>query len=463
MAHQALRQRSGRGLRGGSWQRAWASAALLTLVAGELAACEKKPAPEEVQRAVQLTALTLAAAPGSSLPNLRTAADGSVLVSWTEPVVPAGTAGSAQPSSPAAAHALRWAELSPSGFGPPATVATGTDWLINWADFPSVTRLGPRTLLAHWLRKRKPPSGKGMAGYDIELTRSDDGGGTWSLPWRPHGDDTETEHGFVSVVPRGQGGALVLWLDGRAFAGLDEEGAEQRASMALRYAVLEPSAGGGDAAAPAVDTSLELDPRTCSCCQTAAVATGDAVLVAYRDRSADEIRDIAVTRFAGGRWSAPALVHADGWHIDGCPVNGPALAARGQRVAVAWYTAAGERPQVKLALSEDGGVTFGAPVRIDQGNPQGRVDVALAGELAVVSWQELAGPVVELRVRAVDLRGATPAARASQPIAAVAAGRVSGFPQLAVQGGDAILVWTNADAGGKTAVAAARIALSALR
>jgi hypothetical protein len=37
-----------------------------------------------------------------------------------------------------------------------------------------------------------------------------------------------------------------------------------------------------------------------------------------------------------GGWTRPRVVHADGWKIDACPVNGPAAASDGAlRVAVA--------------------------------------------------------------------------------------------------------------------------------
>ena len=85
-------------------------------------------------------------------------------------------------------------------------------------------------------------------------------------------------------------------------------------------------------------------------------------------------------RFTTTGWSGPSIVHADGWRIEGCPVNGPSVAARGAVAVVAWYTAAREEARVWLARSEDGGVTFGDPVRIDEGHPLGRVDVALAPE-----------------------------------------------------------------------------------
>ena len=59
-----------------------------------------------------------------------------------------------------------------------------------------------------------------------------------------------------------------------------------------------------------------------------------------------------------------------------CPVNG-AVAAAGERVAVAWFTGADKTPRVKLAFSNDAGETFGQPVAVDDGNPTGRVDVLL--------------------------------------------------------------------------------------
>jgi hypothetical protein len=47
----------------------------------------------------------------------------------------------------------------------------------------------------------------------------------------------------------------------------------------------------------------------------------------------------------------PRLVHADNWTMPACPVNGPAVAARGNDVVVGWYTAAGDMAALKLARS----------------------------------------------------------------------------------------------------------------
>lgn len=49
-------------------------------------------------------------------------------------------------------------------------------------------------------------------------------------------------------------------------------------------------------------------------------------------RSCQEVRDMSVVRFAGGRWTEPRTVARDGWQINGCPVNGPAIAAAERQV-----------------------------------------------------------------------------------------------------------------------------------
>ena len=106
----------------------------------------------------------------------------------------------------------------------------------------------------------------------------------------------------------------------------------------------------------------------------------------YRDRSDDEIRDIAIARFDGTRWSYPKIVSDDHWEIYACPIQGPSISASGQNVVVAWFTGANDKPRVEVAFSSDGGNTFGAPVQVDEGDPVGRVDVvALENGNAIVT------------------------------------------------------------------------------
>ena len=59
-----------------------------------------------------------------------------------------------------------------------------------------------------------------------------------------------------------------------------------------------------------------------------------------------QVRDIQLARFDGRNWSRQGALHADGWKIAGCPVNGPQLAAARDSVGAAWFTAAANAGQV---------------------------------------------------------------------------------------------------------------------
>ena len=362
---------------------------------------------------------------GSEGPSLSPSEDG-VLLSWLEP------------APGPEVRRLRMSRYRNDRWSPPVTVAGGDRLLANWADVPSVREVGG-VLVAQWL-ERGPGRGQG---YGVRVARSTDGGGTWSDPWTPHEDATPTEHGFVSIVALPGSGTGLAWLDGRAYAGGADE-AGTTGETALRFRTIEADGAHGP--------ETVLDPRVCDCCQTDAAVTARGPVLVFRDRSADEVRDIGVLRLVGGRWTE-GVVHEDGWRIEGCPVNGPAVAAHGEVVAVTWFTAAGGRPRVEIAFSGDAGATFGAPIDVDDGDPVGRVDVALLDDAsAVVSWLERSpGGTGEVRIRRVGSDGGS---TASAHVALASAERTSGFPRMAPLGtGEVLLAWTGGEDRGGVRVA----------
>jgi hypothetical protein len=337
------------------------------------------------------------AAPGSGQPRLYTTPAGTVWMSWVDPVDDS-------------THALRYASLDGTTWSAPTTVATGTDWFVNWADLPSVRPLPGGRAAAHYLQSNGP---RALA-YAVRITQRT--GGRWHAPVTPHDDGTPTEHGFVSMTPWPGDRLLAVWLDGRNLSGDGHGGGD----MTLRSAVLDSTG--------TVRHRALVDDRTCECCATSAVRVGDEALVAYRDRSAGEVRDIRLARFDGRQWSAPTRLHADGWTIKGCPVNGPALAAEGDRVVAAWFTAAGGVPRVRAAFSADGGRRFTDPVVVAEGQTTGRVDAVLLDDGAAVSWLGTAGDRGRVQVRAVrpDSSRSQPVPLATLPSAA----RSVGFPKM---------------------------------
>jgi hypothetical protein len=257
---------------------------------------------------------------------------------------------------------------------------------------------------------------------------SKDDGRTWTAPERVHRDTTLSPHGFVSLF-EADGSAMAAWLHEVPHGSGGHGGA---VSTRLRFTRLDTN---GRAAPDAA-----IDTLACDCCQTDVAETARGPVVVYRDRTRDEIRDIAIVRHENGAWTEPRIVHDDGWRIDGCPVNGPAVAARGEEVAVAWYTGVGDTARVRIAFSNDNGDSFGAPVQVDDGDPIGRVDVALidAG-LALVTWIEREGEQAYVMARAVGRdNGPGP----TRKLGLTRAERASGFPRMALAGADAIVAWT---------------------
>ena len=350
-------------------------------------------------------------------PELTTTPDGRVILSWVEKL------GDKH-------HALRTAMLDRNGWSEARTVAEGDNWFINWADFPSVIALTDGTLAAHWLVK----SGSATYAYDVNVSTSTDGGKSWRKSIVPHRDNTQTEHGFVSLIPLSDGRLGAVWLDGRNMKDMKENDDHGPApeSMTLRYAALDASGNLSDEA--------ELDERVCECCQTAAAVTSEGPVAVYRDRSPTEVRDIYIVRHVNGSWTRPQVVIADNWQINGCPVNGPAIAADGARVAVAWYSSVADTPRVKIAFSGDAGATFSEPVQVDDGESVGRVDTLLLPDgSALVCWLSGnvdGGAIKVRRVRADGVVG--PAA----VIAKTDISRSSGFPRMARLGDEVHFAWT---------------------
>lgn len=368
--------------------------------------------------------------PGSAEPNLAVDANGRVYMSWLEPSD--------------SGHALRVATLDGTRWSPPRTVISRRDFFVNWADFPSVEVLDGDRLIAHWLQR----SGTGTYAYGVRVSQSSDGGRTWSAPVTPHRDSTQAEHGFVALW-RESGRAGIAWLDGRKFSKASHDASNE---MMLMSTTILPDGKLGP--------ETRLDERTCDCCQNAAAMTSSGPVVVYRDRSQQEIRDIYITRRVGTTWTAGVPVHTDNWKIAACPVNGPAVAARGNRVAVAWFTGAGDTARVKVAFSDDAGAKFGAPIRVDGGSPAGRVDVELLADgAALVTWIERTrGDTAAVQSRRIARDGR---AGATVSIAASSAARASGFPRTVLTKDHAVFAWTQP--GRPSAVRVARVALSTLR
>jgi hypothetical protein len=323
-----------------------------------------------------IRAVTFPGAPGSAQPRLTADVDGAPVLSWLEPT--------------GDGVSMRYARFESGAFATPREVTSGADLLANWADLPSVQPITNDVWAAHWLRVKPDSAGA----YDVATAVSADGGRTFGLPVQLNDDDTQTEHGFVQFFAWDEGiGAF--WLDGRQLAEWSFDKPDALLGTSLRVARLDYSG--------AVVAREIVDELVCDCCQPDMVLTASGPIVAYRDRTPEEIRDIAVRRHADGAWQEPVGVGDDHWRIEGCPVNGPQIAAVGDRVAVAWFTAPDGRARVRFATSNDGARTFEPAVDIDGSGSFGQVGLLLEDDgTAIVTWWRAApGGGLELALRAV--------------------------------------------------------------
>ncbi|MBK9171140.1 MAG: exo-alpha-sialidase [Bryobacterales bacterium] len=346
------------------------------------------------------------ALPGSGMPFLATAPDGGLFVSWIDPL-------------PESESALRFARWAGPGWSQPETIATGRNWFVNWADFPAIAILPGGTMLAHWLTR---PEEGGKYGYGIRIARRPPGAREWREIHGANLDDPKDYAGFLRFAPDGSGAVYLAPPKAR-------DGGHRKT---VRFVAFHPDGS--------VVADKEVDADACSCCPTALVRSDRGLVAAYRDHLPGEIRDISVVRFVDGAWTEPAVVHPDGWKIQGCPTDGPAMAAVGPHIGLVWTTRADERPRVQMALSRDGGATFTPPIRIDDGDPLGRPAITVLDKqnyLAVWLEKSAAGKA-DIRARRVSIEGE---AGTSRTIAPAAAARSAGFPQVAVAGDQVVFAW----------------------
>ncbi|MDZ7680168.1 MAG: hypothetical protein U5J63_00310 [Fodinibius sp.] len=329
-------------------------------------------------------------------------------------------------------HTLNYARYSSGHWSTPAVIAESSSWFVNWADYPSIIG-NDKPIAAHWLNKIPG----GTYAYNIQISTTDSSE-QWQPPFSPHNDGTATEHGFVSMIPWDDDTILAVWLDGRRSANRSpDEYYDISKAMTLRGALIATDG--------TVQRTFLIDEAVCDCCPTSLVKTDSGAVVAYRNRTDDEIRDIYLSRFDGTTWTDPASVHNDSWKIGACPVNGPKLAAADSTVLLAWHTEVNKSPTAKAVISQDYGASFGSPITLNKAPSLGRVDAALHGEKAYVSWLEKSKNHADTAKLQLGSFGIADTAVTTQTIDKLNSSRQTGFPQMESVGDTLIFAWTHVD------------------
>lgn len=393
--------------------------ALITLVLSIVwAACSSPQSENQGKPNDGVSFIESPAGENASLPYLVTGEDGNLYFSWVE-------------KKDSNWVELKYSMLRDDKWAEPQLIARGNDWFVNWADYPMLAVDNAGNMISNFLAK----STSGTYSYDVNIVYKPVGG-EWSNPLIPHKDGTPTEHGFVTMLPNNDGTFLLSWLDGRNTGGGDhgsEDGHGAGGAMTIRTAALDMQGN--------LTEEAELDNRVCDCCQTGGAMTASGPVIAYRDRSEEEIRDISFVKLVNQKWSEPQTVNTDNWEIAGCPVNGPRMTSKGDAVAIAWFSAAEGQAKVQMAFSSDT-EAFNDPILVDSTSALGRVDIILLDEeTAVVSWLDNEGtPAIKYRTIKSD-----GTASDSILLAETSESRGSGFPQMTVVDGTIYFAWTSYD------------------
>ena len=360
----------------------------------------------------------------SGQPDLASAPDGRVLLTWISRL-------------PGRRPALMYVGMAENGhwYSSARSVVVGESLMADWANVPHVAQTPDGVLWIQFMQKRA----EGHAG-DVALARSTDGGFNWSTPVAVNDTSIMAEHGFAALWPAARDRIGIAWLAGPPM-GDDSAHADGKQ--------MHHGGGSTQLRAATFDLNLQrseettLDTMTCDCCQSEIAMTAQGPVLAYRDRTEGEVRDIVVVRKQADGWSDPVLVHPDNWVMAGCPVNGPSIAAEGDNLVVAWFTAADDKPMVQVARSTDGGASFRQPVVLEQGNAvQGRAAVAIDANQAWVLWlrEDANGQSLWLSRRSPDLATELQHLEVAK---LQGRGRATGYPQIALRNGAAYIAWTD--------------------
>ena len=325
-------------------------------------------------------------------------------------------------------------------------ITKGTDWFVNWADFPSISlNEVSGSIFSFHLQKSSEETFSYDVNYHINSKE------TWNDMNKIHDDNTFSEHGFVSSIPY-KDGFMVSWLDGRNTYGVGDHG-HAKGAMTIRSAVLDSNGN--------IVSQNVIDEMVCECCQTSMAISGGIPIVVYRNRSDSEIRDIYFSRYIDSNWSDPEPVHDDGWEINGCPVNGPNVDSYGDNVVVSWFSASNGRPKVNLKFSTDNGRTFGDKILIDEveNSPLGRVDIEFISETeAMISWLSTVDGKGKLLIRKIKTNGDIGPVKVVEEVSTE---RSTGFPQIEEFNDDVYISWTDNSESGKK-VRVTKIPLSSI-
>jgi len=316
----------------------------------------------------------------SSDPFLQTAADGQVLLSWTEKPNPKERGRNAylatlnSQGSPVAPHRINDIDNHVHWYG--------GDNRLKFSVAPD------NSITAVW---QAPMGGEFKISNVYFASASKNGPFVSSTVLNDDDNDPPVAHAFSTIATAPNGKVYATWIDGRnrTFQGIGEakSTAERRADIKMRDLTIPEYAFKASPKTRRVfaENSSQLlmavsedggktfgknypitDVQVCACCvpNIAFVSGGETVVVSYRNVTDEYLRDNVIIRSSDGgkTFSEPEYFSDDGWIARFCPHAGPSMISDADgKLHILWFTVGTSKPGdegIFYLFSEDGGVTF---------------------------------------------------------------------------------------------------------
>lgn len=276
------------------------------------------------------------------------------------------------------------------------------------------------------------PTSKNYTG-DIRFTRSIDGGRSWSPVVNVHKDEQLITHRFESLKVDRAGRLYVMWIDKRDAQKAREKN-EKYDGAALYYAVSDN--GGlnwrGD---------FKIADHSCECCRIALAADRDGAPIAFwRHVFAGSERDHAIVKLTpDGELNTIRRATFDAWKIDACPHQGPSLAIADKVLHAVWFSATNGEGRIFYGRLKDDVVDGQRAI------PDTRAEhaaIAADGERVWIVWKNFDGEKSNIGMTASSDGGKT----WSENTLVSTAGSAD-HPRLVLYAGRALLVWNTENEG----------------
>lgn len=270
----------------------------------------------------------------------------------------------------------------------------------NWIDRLQLQffRKSKKELAAAWLVRSDP---RNSYSHHIEISISRDGGENWSPPFRPYVSEIPAYYGVLQMAAPDKDSILLVWQDGRNTVQQVAPGRfypRMGQRVHLRSNSFSRSGAIGSAQILA-DSISQLSPIDL-------VAGKKSATLSYLSDNARKEKTVQIRTFRKGNWEAPTALPTSTWAPNFAPMNGPQVAQRKKKIAIAWYQKRDSIGQISLSIQKRGKEKMAPRVILEHKDLAGRFDLCWLNrrELALV-WVEGSQEEYQIRVARIDAQG----------------------------------------------------------